>query len=1085
MSYGIGLDCGITSVGYSVVKLDSNEEPCKIIKLGARIFPVAENPKNGSSLALPRREARSARRRLRRHRHRIERIRKLITDEKILSEEQLDSLYNGVQADIYELRTKALDEPLTNEEISKVLIHLAQRRGFKSNRKNDKSTDEGKLLAAVNENQALMSSKGYRTVGEMMFKDEKFSEFKRNKGESYSNTVSRSDIEDEIHKIFTSQREFGKKFAEKNIEDRYCDIALSQRSFDEGPGEGSKYGGNQIEKMIGKCTLIADEPRAVKAAYSFQLFTLLQNINHIKIISSDSERFLQADERKAIVSLALKTEKLTYSNIRKELRLSDNECFSGVVYDKETRDKAEKEKKFQYMNAYHEIRKGLDKVKKGRIRELSADELNNIGYALTVYKTDEKIEAFLKEKGLSKTDISAILKVSQTHGFSKVGHISVKACNMIIPYLEQGMTYDKACAAAGLNFKAHQVTQKSKYLAGYAPEITEIKNAVVRRSLSQTIKVINAIIREMDESPVYINIELAREMHKSYDERQKIKKQNDENRRNNEKAKEEITKLFGKTDVKGMDIIKYRLWVEQNNICPYSLKPIDINRLFEDGYVDVDHIVPYSISFDDSYANKVLVLSSENRQKGNKLPLQYLKGKVKEDFIVFVNNNFKGRKKFNLLKENIEDAEDFKQRNLQDTQYLSRVLYNYINDHLEFAPSDKRIKRVNTVNGKITSYMRKRWGIPKIREDGDLHHAVDATVIACVTNGMIQKITKYSNYREIEYLDTDSGSVVLDRNNNIIGQFPYPWPEFRAELEMRTSDKPQLYFEKYRFDNYSSQEIQSIKACFVSRMPNRKTKGAAHGATARSAKEIENGYVISKIDLTSLKLNKDGEIDRYYMPSSDKRLYNALKDQLNKFNGDGKNAFAEFGKDNPFHKPTKDGSLGPVVRKVKVIDKTSLAVPIQQNTAIATNDTMVRIDVYHIANDGYYFVPIYVADTIKSELPNKACTSGKWKEMSDDDFLFSLYQNDLIRIKSKKDIKFTVTNLGSTLPKEKFFNDCLVYYNGADISTASIVCLNHDGSYKIRGLGFKTLLSVEKYETDVLGNIHKVGKEKRHLFRKG
>ena len=74
MYYKIGLDIGITSVGWAAVELNTEDEPIRIIDLGVRIFDAAENPKDGASLALPRREARSARRRLRRHRHRLERI---------------------------------------------------------------------------------------------------------------------------------------------------------------------------------------------------------------------------------------------------------------------------------------------------------------------------------------------------------------------------------------------------------------------------------------------------------------------------------------------------------------------------------------------------------------------------------------------------------------------------------------------------------------------------------------------------------------------------------------------------------------------------------------------------------------------------------------------------------------------------------------------------------------------------------------------------------------------------------------------------------------------------------------------------
>ena len=267
--YAIGLDIGITSVGWSVVALDQNEIPCGIIGLGTRIFDKAEQPKTGESLAAPRREARSSRRRLRRHRHRNERIRYMLVKENIVSQDQLEHLFHGKLEDIYKLRVKALDEKLEGEELARVLIHLSQRRGFRSNRKHLSNQEDGAILNAVKENESIMISEQYRTVGEMYFKDPRFAQHKRNKGGEYIATVSRKQIEDEVRLIFAAQRQHASEIASEKIEEEYLAILLSQRSFDDGPGESSPYAGNQIEKMIGKCTFYPDQPRAVKAAYSF------------------------------------------------------------------------------------------------------------------------------------------------------------------------------------------------------------------------------------------------------------------------------------------------------------------------------------------------------------------------------------------------------------------------------------------------------------------------------------------------------------------------------------------------------------------------------------------------------------------------------------------------------------------------------------------------------------------------------------------------------------------------------------------------------------------------------------------------
>lgn len=237
LPYAIGLDIGITSVGWATVALDENDWPYGIIGMGSRIFDAAEQPKTGESLAAPRREARSARRRLRRHRHRNERIRMLILREKLLTEDQLLHLFEGKLPDVYSLRVKALDERVSDEEFARILIHISQRRGFKSNRKGAASKEDGELLAAVSANLARMQQQGYRTVAEMYLKDPVYQEHRRNKGGKYIATVSRDMVEDEVRQIFAAQRACGNPAVTAALEEAYVEILLSQRSFDDGPGE--------------------------------------------------------------------------------------------------------------------------------------------------------------------------------------------------------------------------------------------------------------------------------------------------------------------------------------------------------------------------------------------------------------------------------------------------------------------------------------------------------------------------------------------------------------------------------------------------------------------------------------------------------------------------------------------------------------------------------------------------------------------------------------------------------------------------------------------------------------------------------
>ena len=1093
--YALGLDIGIGSVGWAVLRNQPNGEPDRIQDLGVRIFDKAEQPKTGASLAAPRRDARSARRRLRRHRHRLERIRYLMEQRGIMPVADIQAMYaaGGFQKSPYQLRAEALDRPLTKEEAVRVLIHLAQRRGYKSNSTAEAAKDEketGKVKTAIEENRRCMAEHGYRTVGEMMYRDERFWQKHpdgtryhqtRNKAEDYRFTVERAAIVDEVRQIFAAQRRLGTAWMDEDMETDYLSILESQRSFDEGPGGDSPFSGG-IGERVGACTFEPDEKRAAKATYTFEYFKLLQDLSRMRLTGMGMPpEPLDAAQREVLKSAALRSASLSYGQIRKKLNLDDDVFFSGLYYGEKTKEEAEK-RKWPQMQSYHKIRTALDKVGKGAIGTLTEEQLNAAATILTECKSDAKRIAALREAGIPPQFDEALLPLS----FSKYGSLSVRAMQKLIPLLEEGLRYDEACTRVYGDHRGLRPEQRTNRLS--LKDMEEITNPVVRRAVSQTIKVINAVVRTYGP-PDVVRIELAREMSRTFDERRKMEKRQDDNRAANERAKDQIAEYKG-DHATGLDIVKFKLYREQDGVCLYSGQNLDIARLFEPGYADVDHIIPYSRCFDDSYQNKVLVLASENRQKGNRLPYEYF-GQDEarwHGYEVRVENlihNYRKRQK--LLKRRLteEESTGFIDRNLKDTQYIARAVYNLIRDHLAFAESAYRKKPVQAVNGAVTAMLRGRWGVRKIREDGDLHHCLDAAVIAATTPGLVQRLTAYNKHRETwerppaGYVDPATGELIELSQEARRDPFPKPWERFRQELEARLDPiDPRHQIDLLKLETYESDE--EIKPVFVSRMPNHKVTGAAHAETIRSSKGGD-GFTVTKTPLTNLKLNKFGEIEGYYNPASDTLLYDALLARLKAFGGDGAKAFAQ-----PFYKPKKDGTPGPRVDKVKICEKATVGLPVRDG--IAANGSMVRIDVFCVKDDGYYFVPIYVADTKKESLPNKAVVAYKayseWKEMKDENFIFSLYPGDLVRIQSRKGIKLNLAK-GGTGEKEIVRQEGMYYYRAAGITVGAIQIETHDRRYLQPSLGIKTLQSIEKYQVDVLGNYYKVDlPEKRMPFSK-
>lgn len=1116
--YRLGLDVGIKSVGWCVLECDENGEPIQINALNSRIFDAAEQPKTGASLAEPRRNARGLRRRIRRKSFRLERIRKLFSENGIELFETQDDLiclkdeYKNL--DVVKLRSDALDKKLTEAEFARVLYSLARHRGFKSNkREGAKDSDEGKLLGSIRKSEEEMRESGMRTRGEQLYK-KYLMEGKpvHNKGGDYSMCVSRDILVKEIELLFEKQKEFGNNFATDENKEKYLDIFLSQRNFDEGPGKGSQYTGSHDVK---KCEIYRDEDVAAKGTYTSEWATIYQKINNLSIICGGDRRRLSNEERQIAVELAKKVDKVTYKAFRKAIKLDDDYRFSALNYSekkKSDKKKNEGESKSDVVEINDVVdslacedkgdfitAKNSNKIVKALNDNLKSDIelIDEIAEICTKYKSENLFHSAIAESKIidGRLDEETIEKLSKID-MKGYGHLSLHVLREILPYLEEGMVYSDAMQKAGHNHSEHNF-EKQKYLGTKEvyDAIGGVTSPVVKRALSQTVKVIDAVIRQYG-SPYAINIELARDMSMSKDERDKLKKENDARAAKNEAIRENIAKLNAMPN--STNVLKYKLYEEQDHKCAYSMETLDINHLFEDGYYEIDHIIPYSRSFDDSFNNKVLVLKRENQNKRNSTPVEYFEriGRDYDEVLAFWKAVYqkRNRKKLEFLQKKEINESEWKNRALNDTRYASRMLANLIKDYLLFDEKSKdKYGRVETVKGAITSYLRRFWGVQKIREDGDKHHAVDAAIIACVTPKTKNKIERYNQIKESrkmrngQYVLEDGeicDSDYYDKNSHLV--LPYPYKEFINELDARVMDEPVLMQNKLRLLGFNENYLMNAKPFVVSRMTSRKAKGCINEATVFSSKYADNKYptvcdgnnvIVKRTALANLKLDKNGEINGYFQPEGDVALYNALKQRLVEFDGDAKKAFAT-----PIRKPCNSGQ-GNIVRTVKTYETyTGGGMILEKNKGIVKNDGMIRVDLY--SKDGKYFgVPVYVADLYRGELPKRAATQNKpqneWRVIDDTyTFEMSIYQDDLLHIENKKGIelkkKKDVEN--SAKAQTKTITDDLVYFIGFNRSTASIEVEDTTGCYRRDGIGTQNIGKITKCEIDVLGNVQEIKK---------
>lgn len=1075
--YSLGLDIGTSSIGWAVLDLDKE----RIHDLGVRIFEKPEDPQNGDSLAKPRRDARSARRRLKRRRQRLNNLKQFFIDQNILTRDRIEEILSDKsefnKLDVYALRSKALTEELSPEELFKVMYQIAKRRGFKSNRKVEEESEKegGRVSKALKTNEKFLAENGYKTVGEALSRDENFASHKRNKRDDYTNSFSRSDFLYELEKIIEVQ----KRYALKNVSDTAINEMLYGLDDDKNVVNISAIMYQRpfmtkelIEKMVGNCTFEENEKRAPRASYSFEIFRLASDLSHLVFIPRDASKRqakrenleirLSSEQINKVIEAARNQKSLTYKKVRSIAGISEDYVPKYTHGKKKDGDEFGEGNTFGGLKAYYDIKTALKNLPEDWAKIDNESTINQIAYILTTQKSDEGIKAELNALSISDDAKNAIIKIKATN-FGSFCHLSIKALQKITPHILNGMTYDKACEAAGYDFKKQSAS------------LEQITNPVVKRAISQTLKVVRAIERKYGK-PYFIKVETARDLAKNFKERNAIKKENEENQGYNEDIKSIITDGYeaspktkgGKqllshlkelnvplnknADFNGQQIIKVKLYREQNGICPYSGKPIDFDTMLQDDNAyQIDHIVPFSRSNNDGITNKVLVLTEENQRKSNKTPFEYFGADENrwKEFVARVESIYKTRdiktddkatnainykyngyamkKKQNLLLQDYKN-DSWNVRALNDTRYITRFIQNYLRQNVDFAEGEEK-QRVIAPSGTTTAYLRKRWGLAKDRSEDILHHAKDAAVVAAIDQKIIMQANLHAKRHEIkellaaaktmeektdkltgEIIDEDEFNKAQRRKNAMLvlssKHFPQPWDGFGKEVMKRTLnvDVKTLQNELRGLDNYDEEFRLSVKPIFVSREIRHKIRGEAHESKLRSNRNRNRKNLI-RIPLTELTLQRlenslvkeefDGQKN-----NNGSSLYEKLLARLNECDGDAKKAFNPPFKLYKGPKQDKNGNPISPVTAVKVYDKKGVVSVGRKTNAPVALAEMVRIRVYKKDNQ-IYMIPDYRINILENKEPMELLKPFNGVSKIDNSFNFIgyLYKGDLITIR--------------------------------------------------------------------------------------
>lgn len=1030
-----GIDGGIATIGWAVV--NSDEETIRIVAAGTRCFDAPETDKTRTPTAAVRRLHRGQRRVIARRALRMEKLRKLFVRVGWLESAAPDALAPAKGAphpNPWKLRAEGLDRLLTGKEFAVVLGHIARHRGFRSNAKRDaaagKNDETSKMKNKIKETQGELTA--YRTIGEGFWRHPNYQnsdpahkqiDRKHNRGLNFDRSIMRSDQELEVAKLFDAQCRFGNTAATEAVEADYAKAAFSQRALQDS------------EHMVGFCLFETDQRCAARRSYSFEMFRLLSRLNAVRLTHRGRETRFDAEQIAKVSNDFGKQKGLTWKWLRRTLDIPPDVRFAGV---------AEKDEKNDFVARSGNAAEGTY-VLRGYLGDGIARDTalaDRIAEILTFREDPDSIRKGLAEAGVEPPVLDALMR-GVTEGafahFKGAGHISAKAARKILPGLARGLVYSAACEDVEYDHAAPREI-----------DLKDVRNPVARKAVGEMLKQVKAMIQAHGE-PDRIHVELARDVGKSAEERDKITRGIEDRNKQRDRLRAEFEELLHRKANRD-DMLRFELWKEQACRCLYTDELIPVEAIVSsDNRVQVDHILPWSRFGDDSFLNKTLCFTSANQRKRGRTPFEWFE----EDGLDWARyaasvegcKAMKGPKKGRFyLRKNAKEVEGtFRTRNLNDTRYATRLLLGLLNKH-----HNKDGKRTILARpGQLTAKLRRAWKVNDLKYGpdgtrvGDQNHALDAIVLACTSESMLQKLTAAA--REAERLGLGRG---FD-----FDQLPDPVVE-----------EPGIGFrEAVR---------KTVERVFVSRAERRRARGELHAATIKQIREVDGKDVVFERKAIAALTEKD--LDNLEDP---KKVpppvpYGKIIDPA-KLRGGTISALRLWLKSGKPKDAMPRSPKGDLIQKIRVPTTDKVAVSVRGGTA--DRGDMARVDVFAKANKRgkreFYLVPIYphqVADRVNWPVPPdqavlQAKPESEWERMdSTFKFLFSLQQNSLIEIVSSDGAPFRG------------------YFKGLDRSTGSIaVSTPENPRDQRRGVGPRRLDTLRKLSVDRLGRISVIEQEVR------
>lgn len=846
----LGLDLGVGSIGWCLIALDAQGDPAEILGMGSRVVPL-NNATDAADFSIGKaftaNQERTARRTMRRgfarYQLRRYRLRRELAKVGMLPDAALIQL---PLLELWELRERAATagECLTLPELGRVLCHINQKRGYR-HVKSDAAAivgDEGEkkkdsnsaYLAGIRANDEKLQDE-HKTVGQYFAE-----QLRQNQSESPTGGISYR-IKDQI---FSRQRyidEYDQIMAAQRVHypdiltDEFIRMLRDEVIFMQRPLKSCKHLVSlcEFEKQEKVMRVQQDDGKggrqlverkvkfgpkvAPKSSPLFQLCRIYEAVNNIRLTRPDgSPRDITPEERAKIVAHLQSSASLSFVALKKLLKekalIADQLTTKSGLKGNSTR--VALAAALQPYPQYHHL---LDMELETRMMtvQLTDEETGEVTEREVAVVTDSYVRqplyrlwhilysieerdamrrALITQLGMKEEDLDGGL-LDQLYRLDFVksgyGNKSAKFICKLLPQLQQGLGYSEACAAVGYRHSnsptSEEITERTLMEKIPLLQRNELRQPLVEKILNQMINLVNALKAEygVDE----VRVELARELKMSREERERMAEGNRRREKENKAIAEKIREC-GLFPTKSR-IRKYMLWEEAGEKCLYCGQILTLSQCLNGDDMEVEHIIPKSVLYDDSYGNKTCACRRCNKEKGNRTALEYIRAKGWEaEYMERINGlldkkaiSYSKHQRLRWLKEDIPS--DFLERQLRLTQYISRQA---------MAILQQGIRRVFASEGGVTARLRSLWGYDdilhtlnldrydsmgeteRVSREGETteklrikdwskrkdhrHHAIDALVVASTRQGYIQRLNRVSSESEREAM---SGEIEMQK----------------------------------------------------------------------------------------------------------------------------------------------------------------------------------------------------------------------------------------------------------------------------------------------------------------------------------